>query len=504
MVSAVLQDRLERCRTLPTLPAVALHVVRLCERPNFDLQDMARAVSSDPVLAAKVLRLVNSAAFGIKREVTAIQQALMFLGAKAVRNVALSFALVKDVRDAEKPGFDYEAYWRRSLVCAVAARELAKLAGLPRTEEPFLAALTQDIGMLALAQIEPAYGEFLLANNGPHDALLEKEKAQFGDSHASVSRWLLKRWRLPSEIQALAAQTHPLEAPPPPKGEEKSSRVMSLSGPAADVWLASDGALAARAFAGLADEVLGLDVKALETLFAAIASSLQEAASLFDISVGSKEEVETTLQRVVVGLRPGEIDSFDPVAAAQKASQPLVDPDDPLGEELRNELLVHYEEPALERALLMMVEESARASKVLSVVLVDIDGFARVNTNLGRAVGDRLLKVLGHWFKMRLRGRDVCVRFEGAAFVLVLVETPLAGADLVAERLRRQLGEAAFEVGAGRSVSVTATFGCAAMANDANSPRTLMAKAIQALRLSKTTRRIRTSSIPAPPRRGVA
>jgi diguanylate cyclase (GGDEF)-like protein len=504
VVSPVLQDRLERCRTLPTLPAVALQVVRLCDKPNFDMQEMARAVSSDPVLAAKVLRLVNSAAFGIKREVTAIPQALMFLGAKTVRNVALSFALVKDVRDSERPGFNYESFWRRSLVCAVAARELAKLAGLPRAEEPFLAALTQDIGMLALAQIEPGYGEFLQNNPGPHEALLEKEKAQFGDSHAGISRWLLKRWRLPAEIQALSAHTHALEAPNPVKGEEKSARVMGLSGPAADVWLAADAALAARAFAGLADEVLGLDIRALESLFGSIATSVLEAASLFDVAIGSKDEVEATLARVKVGLAPGDIDTFDPLAAAQKASQPSVDPDDPLGEALRNQILADHDEPVLERALSAMFDEAGRTSKVLSVVIVDIDGFARVNTNIGRAVGDRLLKVLGHWFKMRLRGRDVAARFEGAAFVLVLVETPLAGADLVAERLRRQLSEAAFEVGAGRAVTVTATFGCAALGTEANTPRTLMGKAIQALRVSKTTRRIRASSIPNAPRRGIA
>jgi HD-like signal output (HDOD) protein len=111
VVSPVLQDRLERCRTLPTLPAVALQVVRLCDKPNFDMQEMARAVSSDPVLAAKVLRLVNSAAFGIKREVTAIPQALMFLGAKTVRNVALETPSGQDSITKPSGGVLWCALW---------------------------------------------------------------------------------------------------------------------------------------------------------------------------------------------------------------------------------------------------------------------------------------------------------------------------------------------------------------------------------------------------------
>ncbi len=490
-----------RCRTLPTLPAVALHVVQLCDRPDFAMQDVARAVSSDPVLAAKVLRLVNSSAFGIRREVSAIPQALMFLGAKSVRNVALSFCLLKDGREVEKAGFDYESHWKRSLVMAVASREIAKLVGFARAEEAFLAGLTQDLGMLALAQIEPGYGEMLSAHTGPHEALLDKEKSLYGDNHAAVSRWLLKRWRLPDEIQALAAQAHPADAPPPRKGEEKAARAMALSGPLADVWLSSDAALAARAFRGLAEEVLSLTPAVLETLFDSVATSLMEAAGLFDISVGSKEQFDAILERVKLGLGPDDIDPFDPVAAAHKASETSVDPDDPLGESLRQQLLVHYDEQRFEAALSIVCEESARAHKVVSVVLVDVDGFIRVNNQLGRAAGDRLLRVLGHWLKMRLRGRDVAARFEGAAFALFLVETPLAGADLVAERLRRQVAESAFEVGLGRAVNITATFGCAALAPDASTARSLSSKAFHALRVAKGERRVRLSSIPGAPRR---
>lgn len=500
-MNAAMEDRLARCRTLPALPAVALHVMQLCDRSDFNINDVARAMSSDSVLAAKVLRLVNSAAFGIRREVTSIPQALMFLGAKSVRNLTVSFALVKDVRETEKVGFDYEAYWKRAMVMAVAARELGKLLGLGRGDELFLAGLTQDLGMLALAQVEPTYGELLAAHNGPHEALLEKEKSQYGENHASVSLWLLRRWRLPDEIQALVAQCHAIEAPTPRKGDEKAARVMSLSGPAAEVLLANDAALAARAFRGLADEVLALTPATLETLFQSMSVALQEAASMFDISIGSKEQCEAVLARINVGLGPEEIDTFDPVAAAHKASESAVDPDDPLGELLRQRLLAHYDEASVEAALSVLCEESLRGNKILSVVLVDIDGFARVNNQLGRAAGDRLLKVLGHWLKMRLRGRDVALRWEGAGFALLLVETPLAGADLVAERLRRQIAESAFEVGAGRALNVTASFGCAALASDATSPRALLAKATQALRVAKSERRARLPSIPGAPRR---
>ena len=83
-----LRQKLESCKSLPSLPAVAVHVLRLCQRENFDIADVARAIGSDAALSAKVVSLANSPLFGLRKEVATVSHALVLLGANAVRTIA--------------------------------------------------------------------------------------------------------------------------------------------------------------------------------------------------------------------------------------------------------------------------------------------------------------------------------------------------------------------------------------------------------------------------------
>src|SRR3954464_12746710 len=150
-----LRQKLDSCKTLPSLPAVAVHVLRLCQRENFDIADVARAIGSDPALAGRVVALVNSPLFTLKREVTTLSHALVLLGANAVRTIALSFSVVSNLREHERPSFDQRAYWRRAIFAATAAQQLARVENLRGPVDAFLAGLLQDLGALALQQAVP-------------------------------------------------------------------------------------------------------------------------------------------------------------------------------------------------------------------------------------------------------------------------------------------------------------------------------------------------------------
>ena len=151
-----IRERLERCSNLPSLPAVALQVLRLCQSDDLDLGQIAKVITNDPALSAKMLRLVNSPSYGLRQQVRTISHALALLGVNAVRTLALSFSLAADMRGKKQAGIDLQIYWKRSVLAAVAARELATATGLAAVkEEAFLAALLQDIGRLALARVAP-------------------------------------------------------------------------------------------------------------------------------------------------------------------------------------------------------------------------------------------------------------------------------------------------------------------------------------------------------------
>ena len=127
-----------------------MEVLRLCRQRDFHMRDLASIISRDPALSAKVLKVANSALYGVAREITTVNQAVMWLGVQSVRTLALSFGLVRGRSSGKKQGFDHQTYWKRSIISAVAARRLAKQADSEWWEEAFLGGLLQDIGMLAM------------------------------------------------------------------------------------------------------------------------------------------------------------------------------------------------------------------------------------------------------------------------------------------------------------------------------------------------------------------
>src|SRR3569623_1705654 len=202
-----LRARLERCSTLPTMPAVAVRVLNLCQSEDLDLKQLADSSCLAPALPAMVLRLVISPAFGLRQEGRTVPHALALLGLNAVRTLALSFSLVRDLRKGQQSGL--QTYWKRSIIAAVAARELANALRFPAPDEAFLAALLQDIGVLALGRVAGREYEEVAARAGDdHERLAALETEAFGADHAAVGGWMVESWKLPRPLCLAVLSSH--------------------------------------------------------------------------------------------------------------------------------------------------------------------------------------------------------------------------------------------------------------------------------------------------------
>ena len=138
-MTPAIRERLTKCPTLPSLPAVAVQVLRLCQRDDVDLAQIANVIVHDPALSAKMLRLLSSPTYGLRQTVRTVPHALALLGLNAVRTLALSFSLAAEVRRKSQSEVTLALYWKRSVMSAVAARELAVAAGIaPLKEEAVL------------------------------------------------------------------------------------------------------------------------------------------------------------------------------------------------------------------------------------------------------------------------------------------------------------------------------------------------------------------------------
>src|SRR3954463_12622124 len=155
-----LVQKIRNCPNLPSLPAIAVQVLDLAQRPDADIVEIARIISKDPALSSKILRTVNSSFYGRSQHVSTISHALVILGLQSVKTLVLGFSLVTNLTKNKAKGFKHVHYWRRSIYAATAARTLAAKINLVQQEEAFLAALLNDIGMLVLDQVVgDAYGE---------------------------------------------------------------------------------------------------------------------------------------------------------------------------------------------------------------------------------------------------------------------------------------------------------------------------------------------------------
>ena len=201
---------------LPPLPAVALRVMQVAQNPKSSASDLALVVSADPGLSARILRIVNSAAYRRSREITSVQEALVMLGFVQARNVAISGAISGAYSpNANNVLFRIEVFWRHALAVAFTAAELASHGSQVDVPSAFTAGILHNMGRLAMFYADPAGLDQAVAEAMRSSRTLEEvEQELLGYDHAVIGGVLATRWQLPKAItEAIAhhheAQTHP-------------------------------------------------------------------------------------------------------------------------------------------------------------------------------------------------------------------------------------------------------------------------------------------------------
>ena len=495
LLSADLRARLERCSTLPTMPAVAVRVLNLCQSEDLDLKQIADAICQDPALSAKVLRLVNSPAFGLRQEVRTVPHALALLGLNAVRTLALSFSLVRDLRKGQQSGL--QAYWKRSIIAAVAARELANALRFPAPDEAFLAALLQDIGILALGRVAGREYEEVAAQAGDdHDRLAALESAAFGADHAAVGGWLVDSWKLPRPLCHAVTRSH--RAQPAldrllPDDVRRLATLVRLSALVADIWVRREPGECATRAREVAFAALNFNPLTFEAALTRTAAAVPTVGALFELQIGTAEEITAILEQATETLVMVSFRASRQIDSAREAIDNLQAKARVLEEaSQRDKLTGLYNRVRLDAYLMEECATALRSGKPLSVIIADVDHFKRVNDTLGHQAGDRVLVAVAQALGGRLRPRDLVARYGGEEFVLVLPETDAAGAKVVAERIRQKIELTRTPVDGAAPAAVTVSFGCATLAgSQLSTSADLLALADRALYAAKRNGRNR-------------
>ena len=181
-------------RTLPTLPGIVTKLNTLADNEKSSVQEMARLVSSDQILSARILRLANSPSYGFYRVAT-ISNAMILLGVDVVKSLVLSSSIFEIMENSAL------GLWEHSLGAGVAANVIAKHLRLPDCEEIATAALLHDIGKVIIRlKLQDEYDLLLGKASQSGRALHELERETIGTDHAEVGGWLGKNWFLPEKL----------------------------------------------------------------------------------------------------------------------------------------------------------------------------------------------------------------------------------------------------------------------------------------------------------------
>lgn len=209
-------DELRKSGNLPSPKGVALEIMRLVGSQNANTSDIVRVLQADPALVGRVLKVANSAAAGTRRSVVALSEAVAVLGLSLVRQLALGFSLVSHYRNGGCKAFDYAAYWSRSLMTALAARQIARRLKVAAPDEMLACGLLTGVGSLAFATVFPdEYCKVISQHaQSPGTELAALERQSFGTDHTEVATQMLGEWGLPRiYVEAAAGHECPEMAP---------------------------------------------------------------------------------------------------------------------------------------------------------------------------------------------------------------------------------------------------------------------------------------------------
>ena len=287
---------------LPAPPRDAIRIVQACSKPRIDSRDVAQLVANDPVLTAELLRVANSAFFGLVSQVKSVARAVTVLGNRALRNVVLCIAMRDALRKDSIPGFDIDAYWEDALWRAVSARSLAGLAQLD-ADECFTAGLLQDFGLLVMLYLKPEQVQNweMLARATP-ESRRDMEIDLFQCTHDEVGLTLANNWGLPADL-ALAMGYH--HDGPPQDVDVQDVQLCKVAACAdwmAAVYRCSNKRVAVQRSRDLLREHFEASPEQADYLLQKVTESVAEAASAMGLRVGEQLPFEEVLREVNLRL----------------------------------------------------------------------------------------------------------------------------------------------------------------------------------------------------------
>jgi HD-like signal output (HDOD) protein len=214
-----IQDMIRNKNTqLPTLPVIVEKILSMAREDNTSAKDLAETISKDQAISNKILRLSNSAYYGMMKEIDSIPRAITIIGFNEIISLTIGMSVISAFSggNASDKTFNMRGMWIHSLGCAFAARKTAKKLEIMEAEQIFISGLLHDMGKVILALYFPdEYNAAFEYSKENKIDLYKGEKHILGMDHATLSGQLMERWNFPDIILIPPRYHHSVDQCPP-------------------------------------------------------------------------------------------------------------------------------------------------------------------------------------------------------------------------------------------------------------------------------------------------
>ena len=441
--------------SIPSPPTVVLQVLEKASLPECTIQELCKIIQVDPGLAGRILRIVNSATFGLSRPVTSIQRALAVVGLNAARLLVLSISF-PEMQVPQKPASSIrpwqQGYWRTSVGGAIVARELSVWKGSRDPDDDMAAALLRDLGELILLQLFPEGYQKVLAE--PRDALVhrqcELENNHCGLDHAEVSAFILDRWRLPPEVTEAVHHHHKPEQVvfSSPKAKERA-HVLHFAMLASQLLQHQNQPKVLQRLRDWANRHYKMDEPTLTEFLKPLTKKISDFAALLQVDIGQSSDFESILTRASDELVSLTVTTnLDSQRATEKIAQAPNPSALPWKQEaVFDPLTKVFNRRFLENKLLELFERPKNTQDAFALLFLDLDGFKPLNDKFGHPFGDLVLQKVADCINRQVRQGDVVARYGGDEFCILSHSIDDQGVQALCKRVLQAICDLTVVVG---------------------------------------------------------
>ena len=202
------EQLVEKIDDLPTIPVVATQVLQLLDQPDVRIEDVADLMLSDQVMTARVMKMINSPVYKPGNEITSLKRALVYLGLKHIREVALTTSFIKAF-EADSGAFEISTFWEHSFGVGMVSKILAEKIGYADLEKAYIAGIIHDLGVVFLSNyMRDEFKLILGAILNKPIKLVDAEAQLLGTTHCEIGLCMARKWNFPEVYCEVIAYHH--------------------------------------------------------------------------------------------------------------------------------------------------------------------------------------------------------------------------------------------------------------------------------------------------------